>query len=279
MERLSQAGVGVSSKYGTQERAQRYEHSQHHGYPRSVAFSPDGNTIAGGGAAGIIEIWNAKTGEIIERLEGRTGFSVSVVFSPDGETLASGSYDKTIKIWRVDTTRYDTEPDEETAPAEGTPTEELPPVEEEPDGTRDTPITLQGHTGAVYSVAFSPDGTKIASGSRDKTIKTWNANTGQYIETLQRHENSVSSVAVQSRWKTQSQAAAGTTTIKIWDANTGKLIDTLAGHINDVRSVAFSPEWHKNRKRKFGRNHQNMGRKDRQTHIYACGTYIMMSKA
>ncbi|MEE0961644.1 MAG: hypothetical protein U0L54_03740, partial [Bacteroidales bacterium] len=55
--------------------------------------------------------------------------------------------------------------------------------------------TLEGHSFYVTSVAYSPDGTKIISGSHDKTIKIWNANTGQCLQTLKGHSDIVYSVA------------------------------------------------------------------------------------
>ena len=64
----------------------------------SVAFSPDGETLASGSQDGTVRFWDAQTGENIKTL---TGYSVSVAFSPDGETLASGSTDGTILLWEV----------------------------------------------------------------------------------------------------------------------------------------------------------------------------------
>ncbi|MBO7180327.1 MAG: hypothetical protein J6V51_02180, partial [Bacteroidales bacterium] len=55
--------------------------------------------------------------------------------------------------------------------------------------------TLNGHKYSVNSVAYSPDGTKIISGSGDKTIKIWDANTGKCLKTLERHSEGVYSVA------------------------------------------------------------------------------------
>ena len=55
--------------------------------------------------------------------------------------------------------------------------------------------TLKGHTGWVYSVRFSPDGTRIASGSRDQTIRLWDASTGEQLDTLKGHTFDVTSVS------------------------------------------------------------------------------------
>ena len=75
--------------------------------------------------------------------------------------------------------------------------------------------TLKGHKYSIYSVAFSPDGTKIISGSGDKTIKIWDANTGQCLKTLKEHKYSVNSVAF-SPDGTKIISGSYDDTIKIW---------------------------------------------------------------
>ena len=66
---------------------------------RSVAFSPDGQTLASGNFDGSLKLWNLARGKEVRTLTGHTSYVYSVAFSPDGQTLASGSRDKTIKIW------------------------------------------------------------------------------------------------------------------------------------------------------------------------------------
>ena len=115
----------------------------HTGAVFSVAFSPDGKTLASGSADHTIRLWDVATGSPIgQPLTGHTGTVLSVAFSPDGKILASGSVDDTIRLWDMFTGRPIGEP-------------------------------LTGHTRSVTSVAFSPDGRILASGSHDGTIRLW----------------------------------------------------------------------------------------------------------
>src|ERR1019366_7595638 len=119
----------------------------------SVAFSPDGKTLASGGADaagksgrtgppdGDIVLWDVATGKPKAVLKGHAHTVFTLAFSPDGKTLASGSGDNTVKLWDV--------------------------------ATCNNTATLEGHTAFVKTVAFSPGGKMLASGSNDKTIKLW----------------------------------------------------------------------------------------------------------
>jgi WD40 repeat protein len=100
-------------------------------------------------------------------------------------------------------------------------------------------IILEGHTGSVNSVAFSSDGSRIVSGSHDKTVRIWDAYTGVVQHNLEGHTGFVFSVAFSSDG---SRIVSGSfdCTVRIWDAHTGVVQHTLEGHTDWVRSVAFS---------------------------------------
>jgi uncharacterized Zn finger protein (UPF0148 family) len=98
--------------------------------------------------------------------------------------------------------------------------------------------TLKGHTNRVTSVAYSPDGRRIASGAWDKTIKIWDTESGQVLQTLKGHTNWVDSV-VYSPDGRRIASGAGDRTVRIWDAESGHELHTLtSGGI----SVAYCPD-------------------------------------
>src|SRR5258708_7837645 len=109
---------------------------------------------------------------------------------------------------------------------------------------RRTPVLeLRGHLASATCVCVSADGTHIVSGSTDRTIRIWEARTGEeVVEPLKGHTNRVQSVAF-SPDGTHIVSGSGDQTIRIWDARTGEeVVEPLKGHTDWVRSVAFSPD-------------------------------------
>lgn len=101
--------------------------------------------------------------------------------------------------------------------------------------------TLIGHEDAVLSVAIAPNGQTVASGSRDKTIKIWNLETGTLIRTLRGHSEAVNTVSFSDNGNLIASGSSDKT-ISIWDVQTGESIRTLYGHSDNVESVVFSPD-------------------------------------
>lgn len=103
-------------------------------------------------------------------------------------------------------------------------------------------VSIRGHTSLVLSVAFFPDGNRILSGSYDRTIRIWDAETGlQLGRSLEGHQSSVTSVAVSPDGK---RIASGSfdNTVRVWEAQKGVEVAKHCGHADPVLCVAFSPD-------------------------------------
>jgi WD40 repeat protein len=99
---------------------------------------------------------------------------------------------------------------------------------------------LEGHSGPVYSVAFSNDGRRVGSGSYDSTIRIWDVEIGKTLMgPLKGHSDCVSSVAF-SNDGSRFVSGSDDNIIRIWDVKTGKIMGTSEGHSDCVSSVAFS---------------------------------------
>ncbi|GAB2855174.1 hypothetical protein GCM10022221_63370 [Actinocorallia aurea] len=222
----------------------------------SVAFSPDGKTLATSNSNHTVRLWNVASRTPIGRLlTGHTDRVTSVAFSPDGRTLATGSWDDTVRLWNVATRTPIGEP------LTGH-TDDVFSVAFSPDGrtlasgsddetvrlwsvASGTPIgrPLTGHAGWVWSVAFSPDGRTLATGSRDDTVRLWNVATRTPIgEPLTGHTDQVWSVAFSPDGQTLA-SGSDDDTVRLWNVASGTPIDRpLTGHTDAVTSVAFSAD-------------------------------------
>ncbi|PVU85755.1 hypothetical protein BB559_006835 [Furculomyces boomerangus] len=141
----------------------------------SVAFSPDGRLVAAASLDKMVRLWDAQTGQFLERVDGHKDSVYAVSFSPDGRYLLSGSLDKSLKIWELLS---------------------RPGPNGRPQGRSICKTTLNGHKDFVLSVAYSPDGNWIVSGSKDRCVKFWDPRNAQTQCMLQGHKNSIISVAL-----------------------------------------------------------------------------------
>jgi WD40 repeat protein len=204
----------------------------HAGVFDGVAFSPDGQRLAAATPMDqTVKVWDTATRQVIRTLK---GVGHHVVFSPDGHLLAAASSNPNlpVTVWDAATgqeirtlkndflglvdSRGDSHlvfsPDSHRLAYARN---EMVKIWDVANG-RET-LTLKGHTGGVTSVAFSPDGRRIASASLDGTVKIWDAAMGLEVLTLKEHTGGVLSVAFSPDGHLLAAGGADGT-VKIWNA-------------------------------------------------------------
>jgi WD40 repeat protein/serine/threonine protein kinase len=235
-----------------------------------VAFSRDGKLLATGTQAGVVRIWQARTGTVLKELKAHGAGAWTVAFSPDGRQLATGGFDGMIYLWDVETILQG-KPDEDPKPSFPLePTQRVWSVTFSPDGkylasgsgftgdqkgaltvwdlrSRQELFKLTHFTDTVTCVAFSPDGRQLATTCQGM-VQLWDAQTGQEgMLFLRGPDTRRMGVAFSPDGRLLVsvggfQSVHPDEEVQVWDVHTGQLIRGLPGHMGGLRCVAFSPD-------------------------------------
>jgi len=183
----------------------------------SVHFSPNHQTLASGSKDTDLRIWDAIEGNCLEVLQGHSDGVWCVRYSPDGQLLASGSQDRSVRLWSV-------QPHTTVSSA---------PFDSKPDVR-----VLQGHTNWVWSLAFSPEGDILASGSDDGNLRLWDVSAGQSIHVLDDHAHHIFDLAISADGQ---QLVSASQVVRLWNLH-GQSLKTLRGCTSGFRSLSLSPD-------------------------------------
>ena len=183
----------------------------------ALAFSPNGKLLAAATTDGNIYLWNTQDHQLVGIGQGNGRWIWSLAFSPDGQQLASSGAEQLVRLWNV------------------------APLRAEPSDTFHTltaQTMLRGHTDTVFTVAFSPDGQQLASGSADQSICLWQVATGTLVNTFCDHVGPIFTLAFDPTG-TLLASAGRDRVVRIWDLAARTLRHHCIGHTEEVIDLRF----------------------------------------
>jgi WD40 repeat protein len=183
---------------------------------RSLAMSPDGKLLAGGGENGVVQFWDTTTGKPAARLTGHGDYVLALAFSADGKLLASGGYNNQVILWEMPAGKKLLDV-----------TAQPPPPKTEP-----------GPPNTVHALAFSPDRTLLAAGGSDGQVHLFTTADGKYVRSLAGHTSTVTGLQFHPGG-TVLASSSKDRTVRLWTPANGQLVKALEGHTAWVEGVTF----------------------------------------
>lgn len=228
--------------------------SGHEKVVSDVAWSPDGLQIATVDTSGVVRFWNGETGAAEGELVAGTSSLRSIAWSPDSAVVVTAAANSAIgwdvasgsQIFQLNhdkITRAEFAPDGIRVVTAGVTTDantEIGTIKIWAVPTQTELLAIVAYAEAVNAVAWSPDGTRIASGGDDGFARIWDAATGEELAVLAGHTHSVVGVS----WSPDSQrviTASLDHTARVWSAVSGNELLVIDGHAAELSSVAWSP--------------------------------------
>ncbi|EGC37701.1 hypothetical protein DICPUDRAFT_149688 [Dictyostelium purpureum] len=181
----------------------------------NCAFSPDGTGLASVGGDTTLRIWDLNTNTPLHTLKGHTNWVLQVAWSPDSKKIATAGMEGEIRIW-------------------------------DPKTGKQIGQTLRGHTKFITGLAWepfhlNPNCARLASSSKDSTVRVWDTELQRCTMTMSGHTMSITCI----KWSGEGLIYTGSQdrTIRVFDANQGKLVRVLEGHAHWVNTLALNTDY------------------------------------